>query len=71
MGGKNRGGFSRPQSGWLAYMLPESRAAMMLAISDARLSATDDRDIQLAGTYCSNELFVVHRRNYAPSQQDP
>lgn len=45
--------------GWFAYLPPEGRGALMLAINDARLSAPGDRDIQLAAAYCANELLCT------------
>lgn len=47
------------QWGWFAYMQPEARGAMLLAINDARLSAPDDRDMQLAAAFCANELLCT------------
>lgn len=45
--------------GWFAYLPPEGRGALMLAINDARLSAPGDRDLQLAAAYCANELLCT------------
>jgi hypothetical protein len=45
--------------GWYAYMPPESRGAMMLAINDALMSVPGDRDSQLAAAYCTNELLCT------------
>lgn len=42
-----------------AYLPPEGRGALMLAINDARLSAAGDRDVQLAAAYCTNELLCT------------
>lgn len=49
----------RSHWGWFAYLPPEGRGALMLAINDARLSAPGDRDIQLAAAYCINELLCT------------
>lgn len=49
----------RSQWGWFAYLPPEGRGALMLAINDARLSAPGDRDVQLAAAYCANELLCT------------
>lgn len=49
----------RSQWGWFAYLPPEGRGALMLAVNDARLSAAGDRDIQLAAAFCINELLCT------------
>jgi hypothetical protein len=49
----------RSNWGWFAYLPPEGRGALMLAINDARLSAPGDRDLQLAAAYCTNELLCT------------
>jgi hypothetical protein len=43
--------------GWFAYMPPEARGAVMMAINDARLSAPGDREAQLAAAFCVNEIL--------------
>ena len=49
----------RSNWGWFAYLPPEGRGALMLAINDARLSVPGDRDVQLAAAYCANELLCT------------
>ena len=49
----------RSHWGWFAYLPPEGRDALMLAVNDARLSAPGDRDVQLAAAYCINELLCT------------
>ncbi|MBS1140746.1 MAG: hypothetical protein H6R13_2199 [Proteobacteria bacterium] len=51
------------QWGWFAYMPPEGRSTLMLAINDARMSAPGDRDVQLAAAFCANELLCTTQTN--------